>query len=85
MPKPAGSALVAMTIGIDSLVFFAASALDRWWTRASPRKVGASRGRALSQRSGQRGPVSSTRQRGPFRNIGPSSFTNPCPGPFVIQ
>jgi hypothetical protein len=34
---------------------------------------------------GQRGPVSSTRQRGPFRNIGPSSFTNPCPGPFVIQ
>jgi hypothetical protein len=48
-------------------------------------RCGASRGRALSQRSGQRGPVSSTRQRGPFRNIGPSNFTNPCPGPFVIQ
>ena len=34
---------------------------------------------------GPLGAASSTRQIGPFRYIGPSSFTNPGAGPVVIQ
>src|SRR5438874_494982 len=56
--------------------------------RAEPRGVGrdaaAGARRALTQRS-QGGPVSSTRQRGPLRNIGPSNFTNPGAAPVEIQ
>ena len=52
---------------------------------AFPREVTtAAQSRALTQRS-QRGPVSSTRQRGPLRNIGPSNFTNPGAAPVEIQ